>query len=86
MDTILHQGIVLFRFIGDKDIFEQHYKRQLANRLLNGKNASDDLEKNLINRLRTECGFQFTTKMEGMFNDLRTSLEISQSFKNSKVF
>ena len=34
---------------------------------MNQKFASDDSEKMMISMLKSECGFQFTSKMEGMF-------------------
>jgi hypothetical protein len=39
----------------------------LAKRLLLGKSASIDAEKSMISKLKTECGSQFTNKLEGMF-------------------
>lgn len=32
-------------------------------------------------RLQTECGFQFTSKLEGMFKDMRLSKELSSAYK-----
>ena len=51
----------------EKDAFEEYYKRHLARRLLNQKSASDDSEKMMISKLKSECGCQFTSKLEGMF-------------------
>ena len=39
--------------------------QDLAKRLLLGKSASSDLEKSMVSRLKTECGWQFTAKLEG---------------------
>jgi len=50
-----------------KDVFEAFYKKDLAKRLLLGKSASIDAEKSMISKLKTECGSQFTNKLEGMF-------------------
>jgi hypothetical protein len=50
-----------------KDVFEAFYKKDLAKRLLIGKSASIDAEKSMISKLKTECGSQFTNKLEGMF-------------------
>ena len=54
-------------FSQEKDAFEEYYKRHLARRLLNQKSASDDSEKMMISKLKSECGCQFTSKLEGMF-------------------
>jgi len=66
-----------------KDVFEAFYKKDLAKRLLLGKSASIDAEKSMISKLKTECGSQFTNKLEGMFKDIELSKEINESFKQS---
>lgn len=57
--------MVLFRYLQEKDVFERYYKQHLAKRLLLNKSLSDDSEKNMISKLKTECGCQFTSKLEG---------------------
>ncbi|KAJ6377434.1 hypothetical protein OIU76_026410 [Salix suchowensis] len=37
----------------------------------------------MISKLKTECGSQFTNKLEGMFKDIELSKEINESFKQS---
>jgi len=54
----------------------------LARRLLNQKSASDDSEKMMISKLKSECGCQFTSKLEGMFKDMTLSNTINDEFKN----
>lgn len=66
-----------------KDVFEAFYKKDLAKRLLLGRSASTDAEKNMITKLKTECGSQFTNKLEGMFKDVDLSRDIMMSFKTS---
>ncbi|XP_074568114.1 cullin-4-like [Curcuma longa] len=83
LEGILDKVLVLFRFIQGKDVFEAFYKKDLAKRLLLGKSASIDAEKSMITKLKTECGSQFTNKLEGMFKDIGLSKEINDSFKQS---
>ncbi|KAL5209221.1 hypothetical protein ABZP36_004844 [Zizania latifolia] len=83
LEGILDKVLVLFRFIQGKDVFEAFYKKDLAKRLLLGKSASIDAEKSMITKLKTECGSQFTNKLEGMFKDIGLSKEINESFKQS---
>ncbi|CAL9077134.1 cullin-4-like [Musa acuminata AAA Group] len=83
LESILDRVLVLFRFIQGKDVFEAFYKKDLAKRLLLGKSASIDAEKSMITKLKTECGSQFTNKLEGMFKDIELSKEINDSFKQS---
>ncbi|XP_052182282.1 cullin-4-like [Diospyros lotus] len=83
LEGTLDRVLVLFRFIQGKDVFEAFYKKDLAKRLLLGKSASIDAEKSMISKLKTECGSQFTNKLEGMFKDVELSKEINESFKQS---
>ncbi|XP_057471873.1 cullin-4-like isoform X2 [Actinidia eriantha] len=83
LEGTLDKVLVLFRFIQGKDVFEAFYKKDLAKRLLLGKSASIDAEKSVISKLKTECGSQFTNKLEGMFKDIELSKEINESFKQS---
>ena len=66
-----------------KDVFEAFFKKDLAKRLLLGKSSSTDAEKNMISKLKAECGSQFTNKLEGMFKDMDLSRDIMASFKQS---
>jgi cullin 3 len=82
LEESLENAITLFRYISEKDLFEKYYKQHLAKRLLNGKSSSDDSERSLLGKLKVECGYQFTAKLESMFNDIRTSRETMVEFKN----
>lgn len=73
IDSRLDSVIDVFRYIRDKDVFETLYKNALAKRLLHEKTLSDDAERLMITKLKTECGYQFTIKLEGMFNDMKLS-------------
>jgi len=73
--------MVLFRFIQEKDVFEKYYKQHRAKRLLLGRSVSDDAERNMIAKLKTECGYQFTSKLEGMFTDMKLSNDTMDGFK-----
>lgn len=81
LEESLENAILLFRYISEKDLFEKYYKQHLAKRLLNGKSSSDDLERSVLGKLKVECGYQFTSKLENMFNDIRTSRETMIDFK-----
>jgi hypothetical protein len=53
VDDRLNKVVILFRFLHDKDVFEEYYKLHLQKRLLAGKSASDDAEKAMIAKLKT---------------------------------
>jgi cullin 3 len=77
----LNRVIVIFRYLSDKDVFESFYKQHLAKRLLASRSVSDEAEKLMVSLLKAECGYQFTTKLEGMFNDMRISRETRDKWK-----
>ncbi|XP_057530675.1 cullin-3A [Amaranthus tricolor] len=80
VEVVLDKVMMLFRYLQEKDVFEKYYKQHLAKRLLSGKTVSDDAERSLIVKLKTECGYQFTSKLEGMFTDMKTSQDTIQGF------
>lgn len=80
VEIVLDKVMMLFRYLQEKDVFEKYYKQHLAKRLLSGKTVSDDAERSLIVKLKTECGYQFTSKLEGMFTDMKTSQDTMHGF------
>jgi len=76
----LDKIMVLFRYLQGKDVFEAFFKRDLAKRLLLGKSTSLDLEKAFIMKLKTECGGNYTSKMEGMFKNMDLSNDIKSNY------
>ncbi|GAM23440.1 hypothetical protein SAMD00019534_066150 [Acytostelium subglobosum LB1] len=81
IDELLDRILELFNYIEEKDVFEKYYKQHLAKRLLLGRSVSDDTERNMISKLKTICGYQFTMKLEGMFTDVKVSIDTCASFK-----
>jgi len=81
VETVLDKVMALFRYLQEKDVFEKYYKQHLAKRLLSGRTVSDDAERSMLVKLKTECGYQYTSKAEGMFTDIRTSRDTMQDFK-----
>ncbi|KAJ4756829.1 Cullin family protein [Rhynchospora pubera] len=80
VEVVLDKVMMLFRYLQEKDVFEKYYKQHLAKRLLSGKTVSDDAERSMIVKLKTECGYQFTSKLEGMFTDMKTSEDTMLDF------
>lgn len=71
----------IFRFVHGKDVFQAFYKKDLAKRLLLNTSASEDAEKNMINRIRKECGQTFASNLENMFKDVDISQDLNEKFK-----
>ena len=80
-DTILDNATVMFRYLKDKDVFERYYKSHLAKRLLQGRSVSDDAERGMLTKLRLVAGYAFTTKLEGMFKDMKVSRDLMTDYK-----
>ena len=80
----LDRVIVIFRYLSDKDVFEAYYKNHLAKRLLGNKSGSEEAERAMVSLLKAECGYQFTSKLEGMFNDMRISRETAEKYRSHK--
>lgn len=72
-DTAIQQRIEglmrIFSFLADKDIFIECYRASLSKRLLSSKMSNEDMEKELLTKLKAEQGPPFTSKVEGMLKD-----------------
>eukprot|EP01126_Amoeba_proteus_P056358 TRINITY_DN7072_c0_g1_i4.p1 TRINITY_DN7072_c0_g1~~TRINITY_DN7072_c0_g1_i4.p1 ORF type:complete len:456 (-),score=107.39 TRINITY_DN7072_c0_g1_i4:355-1722(-) len=83
LEALLDTVMQIFRYLSAKDVFEAFYKKHLSRRLLLNKSVSIDIEKTMIQKLKTECGSSFTSKLEGMFKDVTVSNEVTEAFKES---
>lgn len=70
---ILESAMKLFGYIDDKDYFLNSYRNFLAKRLMHKRSYSNDLERMVILDLRTRCGIQYTSRLEGMIYDNETA-------------
>lgn len=72
----------LFTYLQDKDLFHAFYRRGLSRRLLAGK-TNEDAERSMIARFKAEYGAYFTSKLEGMLNDMQTSQSMQKRFSET---
>ncbi|CAG9322645.1 unnamed protein product [Blepharisma stoltei] len=86
IDLKLNKIIALFKYISDKDVFESYYKNYLAKRLLSDKSLNDEAEKSFVRLMKTECGSQYTSRIEGMINDMGVAKQDSNHFQNTAQF
>eukprot|EP00479_Gromia_sphaerica_P014893 TRINITY_DN91_c0_g2_i1.p1 TRINITY_DN91_c0_g2~~TRINITY_DN91_c0_g2_i1.p1 ORF type:complete len:402 (-),score=86.88 TRINITY_DN91_c0_g2_i1:108-1313(-) len=84
LEDLLKHVLIIFQYIHGKDVFEAFYKKDLAKRLLLNKSASEEAEKSMIAKLKTECGSSFTNKLEGMFKDIELSKDIMDKYFRSQ--
>jgi len=81
IDTVLEKAIILLRYVHDKDLFERYYKKHLCRRLLMNKSISNEVEKQMISKMKIELGNNFTLKLEAMFKDMNISEDLTAGFK-----
>lgn len=82
VDIVLDKAITLIRYLNEKDKFEQYYQKHLARRLLHGKSESQEVESEMISRMKRELGNNFTQKFEGMFRDMHTSRTTTEEYRD----
>ncbi|KAL4222998.1 Cullin-2 [Mactra antiquata] len=80
IDDLLGSCITVFKYLDDKDVFQRHYSRMLAKRLIHGQTASMDAEELMINKLKQACGYEFTNKLHRMFTDMNVSNGLQEDF------
>ncbi|CAI2161539.1 18874_t:CDS:10 [Funneliformis geosporum] len=78
----LNRMIILFKYIEDKDVYQKFYSRMLAKRLIYGNSASEEAEMNMISRLKSACGVEYTSKLQRMFTDITISADVNKDFSD----
>lgn len=73
--------MVVFKYIEDKDVFQKFYSKMLAKRLCHHMSASDDAEASMISKLKQACGFEYTSKLQRMFQDIGVSKDLNEQYK-----
>eukprot|EP00052_Salpingoeca_macrocollata_P033837 m.9708 g.9708 ORF g.9708 m.9708 type:complete len:752 (-) comp5624_c0_seq1:178-2433(-) len=81
LDSVLNDMMIVFKYIQDKDVFQKFYSKMLAKRLVHFTSASEDAEGTMITKLKTACGYEYTTKLHRMFTDIGVSKGINTNFK-----
>merc|ERR1719346_263216 len=81
LEDTLNQVMVVFKYIEDKDVFQKFYSKMLAKRLVQHMSASDDAEASMISKLKSACGFEYTSKLQRMFQDIGVSKDLNEQFR-----
>lgn len=81
LERTLTQIMTVFKYIEDKDVFQKFYSRMLARRLVHSNSSSDDAETSMISKLKEACGFEYTNKLQRMFQDMQISKDLNKEFK-----
>ena len=76
--------VCFYHYLINKDNFGMYYHNLLAKRLLNLKgDISLDIEKSAVSYMKQEGGVLFTSKFEGMINDINLSKQCSQTMTDN---
>ncbi|KDN52065.1 Cullin-domain-containing protein [Tilletiaria anomala UBC 951] len=82
LEIELDQLMTLFKYLSDRDVFQKFYTKNLARRLVHQQSASDDAELNMITKLKDACGYEYTSGLQRMFQDVNISKELNEEFKD----
>lgn len=84
LEDTLNQVMIVFKYIEDKDVFQKFYSNMLAKRLVHHMTASDDAEASMISKLKQTCGFEYTSKLQRMFQDIGVSKDLNEQFREDQ--
>jgi len=59
------------------------YSKYLSHRLISGTSASEHLERTMLEKLKSACGYEYTARLQKMFTDMTLSKELNDSFKTN---
>ena len=76
--------VALFRLLNDKDVFMTFYIAAMAKRLIYSK-TNRDIEVRMIGHLRSECGVEFTAKINRMYSDMELGVTANAEFAKSQA-
>jgi cullin 1 len=81
LEDSLNEVMVVFKYVEDKDVFQKFYAKMLAKRLVQQSSVSDDAEATMISKLKQMCGFEYTSKLQRMFQDVGLSKDLNDRFR-----
>jgi cullin 1 len=82
LEEMLLQVMTVFKYIEDKDVFQKFYTKSLAKRLVHTSSVSDDAETSMISKLKEACGYEYTNKLQRMFQDIQISKDLNNNYKD----
>lgn len=82
LEEKLKQVITVFRYLVDKDVFQKFYTKLFGRRLIHCSSSSDEAEMSMISKLKEACGYEYTSKLQRMYQDIAVvSKEQNEKFK-----
>lgn len=80
IDSKFNGVMIVYKYLQDRDAFQKFYMKMYAKRLINWC-ANDDIEINMIGRLKEVSEFEFISRLQKMINDIKTSRDLNSKFK-----
>jgi len=80
VDRILLLVVTALRYLLDKDIFQSHYAKLLAKRLINDSSMSQQAEEHMVQALRSTCSPDFTSRLSRMIQDKALSYDLDTQY------
>ena len=75
----------IFKFINNKDLFEENYRKLLQKRLLRNSSMMKENELIFYEIMKEENGFNYVKKIEKMINDIFYSQNINIDFRKKNM-
>jgi hypothetical protein len=75
----------IFKFINNKDLFEENYRKYLLKRLLRNSSMMRENEYIFYEIMKDENGFNYVKKIEKMINDIFYSQNINMDFRKKNL-
>jgi hypothetical protein len=83
-EFLLKQFISLFRMIISKDVFKHFHLNLLIQRVILKKNHILILDQNFVSALTDQCGPEYTSSFNSIFDDIATSIKVLKQFQSEK--
>jgi cullin 1 len=83
VENYLDKLSALFSYSPDYDLFTFVYRQYLATRLLENRSHSEEAERSMIAKMKIRAGTRFTSRLEGMVNDMAISRQLNKDFQTN---
>lgn len=82
LDASFDHIMMVFKYIEDKDVFQELYFKMLPERYFRSSWPSEDAEASMISKLIDTCGFEHRHKYRNMLQEIQISKALNESYSN----
>jgi cullin 2 len=86
IESKLDEIIKCLEFVSEKDLFQGNYTRRLAKRLIFGLSSNTESEGIMIDKLKTVCVYEFSSKIKRMYEDIKNSAIQQEEFDKDPAY